>query len=146
MILEKIRRLRRIVDWLGGLERHADQLDIPVRSSYKHTKVLVGAMLAQLNNQKKPGELRDVEFQVFSQFGDDGIIQFLVHSLELTNRTFIEFGVEDYTESNTRFLLVKDKWTGVVYDGDKNHINYINGQVSALPEHFFDVDVTKSQR
>jgi hypothetical protein len=133
---KKFEGLRRTANWLGNLERQADSLDLPTRSSPKHTKVLVGTMLAQLNLQRTPRELREVEFQVFSQFGDDGIVQYLVHSLGITDRTFIEFGVEDYTEANTRFLLVKDKWSGVVFDGSQRHVDYINRDLVSL---FYDV-------
>ena len=38
---------------------------------------------------------------------------------------FVEFGVENYTEANTRFLLVKDNWTGLVIDGSRQNIDYI---------------------
>ena len=94
---------------------------------YKHAKVLTGTMLAQLNNTRAGvRDLSEVEFQVFSQFGDDGIIQWLVHKLEIQERTFIEFGVQDYTESNTRFLLVKDKWSGIVIDGNAVDVDYIS--------------------
>jgi hypothetical protein len=99
--------------------------DLLTRSDYKHPKVLTGTALSLMNLEKKPRRLCDVEFQVFSQFGDDGIIQYLVHSLPLYESTFIEFGVEDYTESNTRFLLVKDKWSGLILDGNKENIDYI---------------------
>lgn len=68
--------------------------------------------------------LAEVEFKVFSQFGDDGIIQYLVNHLNLPE-TFIEFGVENYGESNTRYLLLNNNWKGLVIDGDKGHIEYI---------------------
>ena len=48
--------------------------------------------------------LWDVDYRVFSQFGDDGIIDFLCTRLSLHKPTFIEIGTEDYGESNTRFL------------------------------------------
>jgi hypothetical protein len=49
------------------------------------------------------------EFRVYSQFGDDGIIQYLINYLALPKRgRFIEFGVGDYYESNTHFLLVNN--------------------------------------
>ena len=38
---------------------------------------------------------------------------------------FVEFGVEKYTESNTRFLLCNDNWSGLVIDGSIECINYI---------------------
>jgi hypothetical protein len=65
-----------------------------------------------------PGDLRRAEFQVFSQFGEDGIIQFLVQRVPIENEIFVEFGVGDYRESNTRFLLVHDNWRGLVMDSD----------------------------
>ena len=70
-------------------------------------------------------DLHQVEFKVFSQFGDDGIIQYLVHRLQPLPDTFVELGVENYRESNTRFLLVNNNWCGLVLDGDDDSINYI---------------------
>ncbi|WP_243301699.1 hypothetical protein [Geothrix oryzisoli] len=60
--------------------------------------------------------LREAEFRVHSQFGDDGIIQYLFSRIPAV-RSFVEFGVEDYTEANTRFLLVHDDWRGLILDG-----------------------------
>jgi hypothetical protein len=75
--------------------------------------------------------LKKVGFGIFSQFDEDGIIQFLISHLEIKNETFIEFGVEHYEESNTRFLLINDNWQGMVMDGSKENIAYIeNDRVS----------------
>ncbi len=60
--------------------------------------------------------LSQTEFKVFSQFGDDGILQYLFSRIPAVD-SFIEFGVEDYTESNTRFLLLHDNWRGLILDG-----------------------------
>lgn len=65
------------------------------------------------------------EFKVFSQWGEDGIIQHLINNLAIQNQVFIEFGVETYTESNTRFLLVNNNWSGLVLDGSQSNIDYI---------------------
>ena len=62
--------------------------------------------------------LRDAEFRTFSQWGEDGIIQALIRSVPIGRNIFIEFGVQDYSESNTRFLLLNDNWSGLVIDGD----------------------------
>ncbi|MHA6279846.1 hypothetical protein ACXYMT_06660 [Salinimicrobium sp. CAU 1759] len=72
--------------------------------------------------------IHDAEFKVFSQWGDDGIIAYLVKYLDIKNRTFIEFGVSDYMESNTRFLLINNNWSGVVMDGDRKNIEKIKRQ------------------
>jgi hypothetical protein len=70
------------------------------------------------------GNLRAAEFRVFSQWGEDGIIQALLSGIPSASvrRIFVEFGVENYTESNTRFLLANDNWSGLVLDGSEQNI------------------------
>jgi hypothetical protein len=81
-------------------------------------RLMLGTLLSESIVRKTAyGSLVDLEFKVFSQFGDDGIIQYLTRNLDMRHKTFVEFGVEDYLESNTRFLLQKDNWTGFVMDG-----------------------------
>ena len=75
--------------------------------------------------------LKRAGFGVFSQYDEDGIIQFLINHVEIKNQTFVEFGVEHYEESNTRFLLMNDNWQGMVIDGSEENIDYIqNDRVS----------------
>lgn len=96
------------------------------RYDARDPKVITGKLLAELHLKKeKINSLHDVEFKVFSQWGDDGIIQYLVSTLNIPNKTFVEFGVENYTESNTRFLLINNNWTGLVIDGSDDNISYI---------------------
>ena len=68
---------------------------------------------------------RESEFRVFSQWGEDGIIQFLLKHVLIERPLFVEFGVENYTESNTRFLLTNNQWSGIVIDGSDENIEYI---------------------
>lgn len=70
-------------------------------------------------------EIHQNEFRVFSQWGEDGIIQFLLRHIKIPRKIFVEFGVENYIESNTRFLLVNDNWAGLVIDGSHENINFI---------------------
>ncbi len=74
------------------------------------------------------GILADVEFCGFSQWGEDGIIDWLIEKLPGIPRTFVEFGVEDYRESNTRLLLFVRNWRGLVIDGSMEHISDIQRQ------------------
>lgn len=69
--------------------------------------------------------LREAEFRIFSQFGDDGIIQYLVNKLDIEHKIFVEFGVQSYVEANTRFLLLNDNWTGLVMDGSSRNVKKI---------------------
>jgi hypothetical protein len=72
--------------------------------------------------QSESYSLNDYEFRVFSQWGEDGIIQYLVRHAQIDKKVFVEFGVGDYRESNTRFLLVNNNWTGLVLDSGSENI------------------------
>jgi hypothetical protein len=69
--------------------------------------------------------LASKEFRVYSQWGDDGIIQYLIHKLNINNRNFIEFGVGSYFESNTHFLLVNNNWSGFIMDGSQKCMDIV---------------------
>jgi hypothetical protein len=123
----------RILDFI---KRKNNQLDLVyeiykrIDSSRKSSKVNLGQIQSMLNNQKSSiNDISEVEFQVFSQWGDDGIIQYLISHLDISNKTFIEFGVENYIESNTRFLLINNNWKGYVLDGSSENIKYIKNDL-----------------
>lgn len=110
-------RLKKVSGILGRtlmIERQLDQIALNQ-----------GRLLAAANRDARFPDLDDYSFKVFSQWGEDGIIQFLTQSLEIRNRTFIEFGVEDFRESNCRFLLLKDNWRGFVVDGSPENVRRI---------------------
>jgi hypothetical protein len=89
------------------------------------TKMLMGKVLAnQIAARGLLEDIREAEFKVFSQFGEDGILQYLVRETRLPRAlwTFVEFGVESYQEANTRFLLLNDGWRGLVMDGSPSNI------------------------
>ncbi|MDH5561402.1 MAG: hypothetical protein OEY59_11185 [Deltaproteobacteria bacterium] len=94
-------------------------------------------MLQGLAQVQRVGSLKhilgveDIEFKVYSQWGEDGIIQFLIQHIDLPNKIFVEFGVENYTESSTRFLLKNNNWSGLVIDGSEENYQYIrNDEIS----------------
>lgn len=94
----------------------------------KADRSLILSALTFINNfdySKKINSFKEVEFSVFSQWGDDGIIQYLINKIDIPVKSFIEFGVENYLESNTRFLLINDNWSGLVMDSSKKNINFI---------------------
>lgn len=72
--------------------------------------------------------LADVEFRVTSQWGEDGIIEWLCHQLPDIDRSFVEFGVENYGEANTRFLLQNRGWRGLIMDGSAAHMAHVRSE------------------
>jgi hypothetical protein len=85
-------------------------------------KINQGLILSVLNETRNSTNLADYEFKVFSQWGEDGIIQYLSKAIEMKHKTFIEFGVESFMEANCRFLLMKDNWSGYVIDRSSSNI------------------------
>ena len=105
---------------LAGIRRQNDDL-----------LILQGRALAGQNALRAPfASLHEAEFKVFSQFGEDGILQYLVGETGIgrAEQLFVEFGVQDYAESNTRFLLMNNHWKGLVIDGSKEYMDIVRGQ------------------
>jgi hypothetical protein len=101
--------------FFGELERAASrQLVLTGRLACLATRNLTGI-----------SSLGGVEFRVSSQWGEDGILDWLIERLEVPTHSFVEFGVEDYREANTRFLLENRNWRGLIIDGSRENIEQI---------------------
>lgn len=60
----------------------------------------------------------DFERQLYSQYGEDGITDYLLGRLPgKANPYYVEFGVENGTECNTRILREHYGWEGLMMDG-----------------------------
>lgn len=95
-------------------------------TSSEQQLLMHGRLLSErVKSKKRIASLSEVEFGVFSQFGDDGIIQWLVNVLEFPHKTFVEFGVGNFRESNTRFLMMNNNWSGLVMDGSESNVAQI---------------------
>ncbi len=79
--------------------------------------LLVGHNACQwLKSCDKISQLSDVEFSVYSEWGEDGIIEWLIQRVPISSRRFVEIGVEDYTICNSLFLLQNRNWKGLAID------------------------------
>lgn len=90
----------------------------------------VGRVESRLNHQRMRENSailspQEFEFKVYSQWCEDGIIDYLTSVIPITSKTFVEFGVETYVEANTLFLLKQRNWRGVVIDGSLANIQAI---------------------
>jgi hypothetical protein len=64
-----------------------------------------------------PIDLSTYEKHIYSQNGEDGVIDAIFDHIGLTNAYFVEFGVENGAECNTRFLRAEQGWRGLMMDG-----------------------------
>ncbi len=88
----------------------------------EQTRFALGRIESRQTEALPPTHWEAMGFGVTSQFGEDGFLQHLVRQLPQIPRSFVEFGVEDYRQANTRFLLEKDRWRGLVLDGSERNI------------------------
>ena len=98
--------------------------DKKLHNKIEAVQMAFGSMRA--NSACDYASIHEAEFKVFSHEGEDGIIQYLIKKVVIENDVFIEFGVEDYRESNTRFLLQNNCWRGLIIDSGTRHIQFLN--------------------
>lgn len=114
--LSRLQKLARKISSRSAIERIEEALAKVQAEADKGLILNARTLMAQWKADGPLQPFRDYEFQVFSQFGDDGIIQRLIRGLKIEEETFVEFGVQDYSESNTRFLLLNNNWKGLILD------------------------------
>ena len=103
-----------------GEDRHL------THAAFERALLLLGRSAAlQVQQRETIAHLGDVEFRVTSQWGEDGIIEWLCHKLPQISPSFVEFGVEDFSEANTRFLLQNRGWTGIIIDADRQSMELL---------------------
>jgi len=115
--MSSLGQMKNILASLRGLPARLDQI-----------QKAIGRIEIEQKRARGGDSLEAHEVKVFSQWGEDGILQFLLSRIEVPNRIFVEFGVENYLESNTRFLLETDNWSGLVIDGSPEHVAFIKAQ------------------
>ncbi len=75
--------------------------------------------LRENNRYKNKKRLNQYEMQIYSQFGEDGIIEEIIKRVGSKTKYFVEIGTGDGMENNTVNLLVNG-WKGLWLDADQN--------------------------
>lgn len=80
----------------------------------------------------KLGDLSSYEKKVYSQNGEDGVIEAILKKIGTTNKYFVEYGVENGVECNTKYLL-ENGWSGLMMDGNpgRNKFNIKREYITA---------------
>ena len=54
-----------------------------IKEDQENLKVLTGNLLSKINLRSEVDDIHQIEFKVFSQFGEDGIIQYIINKLKI---------------------------------------------------------------
>lgn len=87
------------------------------------------AILASRSMSEKFQYLWDAEVKVFSQWGEDGILDYLCESLGVSKPRVLEVGAGNFSECNSRFLAENRNASVVAVDG-RDDLNSSIGQSS----------------
>ena len=107
----KIKKIIKFIASLLKIQRELDNIKIQLAKNFFFNLRL---------NIKNIKEIEQVFYKVFSQNDEDGIIQYLLYSLNIQNPKFVEIGTENYSESNTRYIYETSCCDGLIIDGHKN--------------------------
>lgn len=103
----------------GTMDKHA----------IKEAQEYIQSNLLCQEKYSDPKKLSRYGFQVFSQNGEDGIIEEIFRRIGIKSSYFVEIGVGDGLENNTVFLLSR-QWKGCWVDGNTKSIRSINKKFS----------------
>lgn len=98
-------------------------LKYKIKNFLNFNKRQLGEIQIELSKKKynQISNIREAELKIFSQFGEDGIIDYLLYKLKLNSKIkFIEIGTGDYEEANTRFLCESRICSGLLIDKIKD--------------------------
>ena len=75
-------------------------------------------------------KLEQSECKIFSQNGEDGILDYITSMLKIERPNFIESGVGTYVEANTRFIYDRFSPKGIIIDAEKDLKNKVFSNIN----------------
>ncbi len=108
-----------------------------INREYKHLKERMASLeettkkkwlldkIGETKDQKKNFELN--EYKIYSQNGEDGIINYIFSKVGLKDKLFVEIGIEDGTECNAANLVLNFGCRGLMLEGNLENVNKARG-------------------
>ena len=84
-------------------------------------------------------DLWDAEVKVFSQWGEDGILDFLCDKTKLSKPKVIEIGAGQFQECNSRFICESRNASAVLIDSDSNLVKTLEVSELLWKNHIFAI-------
>ncbi len=97
------------------------QNQLQIQSALLRNQLLASSRYAD------PRCLNRFEYEIFSQCGEDGIINEIFNRIGLTNRYFVEFGAGNGIQNNSAALILRN-WYGLWIDADPKNAEIIQNK------------------
>lgn len=79
-------------------------------------------------------DLTPFELRVFSQNGEDGVLEAILREVGVVSRTFVEFGAERGLEGNCVFLAEVLGWSGLFIEADETAFAVLESRYRDRPQ------------
>ena len=99
-----------------------------------------------LRESRRAGDARNLcrfERKVYSQQGEDGILEEIFRRIGVESRSFVEFGIQDGSECCARNLLENHGWNGVWLEGDPAHVERARHRFGSFPVRIVQAFLTR---
>jgi hypothetical protein len=100
------------------IDRLAARIAYEVRRDTPGTTREQYSAISELQRRYATADLGAHDLRVWSQNGEDGVLAEILARVGIGDGFFVEFGVEDGLECNTRFLAEVLGWSGVYFEPD----------------------------
>ena len=121
-LLERVENLLR-----ENRSLHKETRDIIVNSK---ARINIGTqkLLTQMYRERAGnGEIlsfRDVGYSNYSQFNEDGVLEYIFALIGTTNKVIVEMCCGTGLECNAANLIINHGWSGLLFDGSEENIAY----------------------
>lgn len=104
-------------------------------------KLMIGqsAVLSSRASSSKFINLWDAEVKVFSQWGEDGILDFICETLKISKPKFVEIGAGNFNECNSRFLAESRNASVVAIDARTDLVTEVKKMTVFWKTHIFPI-------
>ena len=129
-------RVKRLLSWI----KKAIYAQIENESRSLKFSLGQASVLASRANSSSFQDLWDAEVKVFSQWGEDGILDFLCERLRISKPKVLEIGAGNFKECNSKFLAENRSASAYLVDGRTDLISSVNRDSLIWKTHLFAVN------
>jgi len=115
------------------------KISVVITPELRSFRFLIGqaSILSSRANSSTFKSLWDAEVKVYSQWGEDGILDYLCERLGLSKPKVLEIGAGNFTECNSKFLAENRNASVFAVDGRDDLVTSIEGNALRWKSHIF---------